>query len=191
MTTRREGWGTRHPAFERVLETVEPVCARNEVWGAKQNLPLRICAYPLPTELPDTIVSSIRCIVRVDDAVVVCSNAGGSHPWPGGRREPGETFVETACREVEEETGWRVDPASLRELGWLHFEHLTPQPDDWPFPHPDFLQVVFTGIAIDRAGDGAWTDTEGWETSSRLVPLERVAAELNDDLAAPFLALLR
>ena len=45
---------------------------------------------------------------------------GLTHAWPGGRRQPGESFAETAAREVEEETGWLVRPGSFRLLGWLH-----------------------------------------------------------------------
>ena len=137
----------------------------------------------------------MRCIVFVDDDIVVCSNRDGiSHPWAGGRRERAETLIETGCREVHEETGWLVDPDSLRPLGWLHFEHLREQPDDHPWPHPDFLQVVYTGRASDREGgpDVDWTDTEGYELSSRRMTVDEAAAAMSGDrLALAFLRLLR
>ena len=103
--------------------------------------------------LPDELVLCVRCIVVVEDDIVVCSNRdGASHIWAGGRREGDETLIATACREVHEETGWLVIPESLRSLGWLHFEHLNEQPNDHPWPHPDFLQVVYTGRVFDRVG---------------------------------------
>ena len=87
-----------------------------------------------------------------------------------------------------------VDPRSLRRLGWLHFEHLREQPVDHPWPHPDFLQVVYAGRASVRDGgaDVEWTDTEGYELSSRRMTLEDAAAAVRQDrLALPFLRMLR
>jgi hypothetical protein len=74
---------------------------------------------------------------------------------------------------VHEETGWLVDPPSLRRLGWLHMELLTPRPPDWPYPYPDFLQVVYVGRASERDADGdqPWPDTEGYELTSCLLSL--------------------
>ncbi len=147
-------------------------------------------------ELPDELVVSVRCLVIVDRQLVMCTNADGIHAWPGGRREPGETFAETARREVYEETGWILEPDSLRPLGWLQIEHLASPPEDYPYAYPDVLQVVFAARARDRDRDcGAhWTDTDGYEASSCLVPLQNVATRLTGDgmsqLARPFLALL-
>lgn len=36
---------------------------------------------------------------------------------PGGKPEPGETPVQAAVREIEEELGVRLDPAGVHELG--------------------------------------------------------------------------
>ncbi len=104
------------------------------------------------------------------------------------------SLVQTACREVHEETGWLVDPKSLRPLGWLHFEHLREQPVDHPWPHPDFLQVVYTGRASDRdrGADVEWTDTEGYELSSQRMTLEDAAKAVRQDrLAVALLRMLR
>jgi 8-oxo-dGTP pyrophosphatase MutT (NUDIX family) len=135
-------------------------------------MPLRISAFAGPAELPSEFVVSVRCIVEVADQLVVCQNADGVwHPWPGGRREPGETYAETARREVHEETGWLLEPESLQDIGWLHFEHLKAQPADHPYPHPDWLQIVYRAAATTRDGDHdtEWTDTEGYEQRSKLV----------------------
>lgn len=137
------------------------------------------------------MITSVRCIVTTDEGVVRCHNRDGTHLWPGGRREEGETFEQTAIREVLEETGWRLDPPSLHHLGWLHFEYLSQRPDDWPFPHPDFVQLVYTAVGVRRAAaaDGEeWSDTDGWEQTSDVVPWNELDA---DALTVPFLELLR
>jgi ADP-ribose pyrophosphatase YjhB (NUDIX family) len=134
-------------------------------------LPLRITAYEGESDLPDDLVLSVRCFVLVGDSLVICTNAdGSSHPWPGGRREPGESIAETARREVHEETGWRLELDSLKALGWLHFERLVDEADP-KYPHPDFLQLVYVGTATarDETQGEAWSDIDGYELSSRLV----------------------
>jgi ADP-ribose pyrophosphatase YjhB (NUDIX family) len=119
----------------------------------------------------DELVTSVRCLVRVGRDVrelLVCTNADGiSHPWPGGRRAVGETLEQTAHREVVEETGWLIEPSSLRQLGWLHHEDLTPRPGGSPYPHPDFLQVVLAGRAHarERCIETPWSDTDGYEAT--------------------------
>jgi len=145
-------------------------------------VPLRISSYVGPEKLPEELVTSVRVIVLVGDKVVVCDNADGfTHAWPGGRREPGETYGETACREVREETGWLLDPASLTPIGWLHLLHLgDPVP---PFPHPDVLQLVLLGNVVERVAE-QWTDSEDYEVSSRLAGLEEAHAAISD--AEPF-----
>jgi ADP-ribose pyrophosphatase YjhB (NUDIX family) len=190
----RPGWGARHPALASTLNALTRAAVVETDWG-HGTMPLRVSAYTRPAELPDELISSVRCLVIVNRHVVVCTNAGGTHPWPGGRREPGETMVETVHREVYEETGWLLEPDSVRHLGFLHFEHLSEQPDDYPYPHPDFLQVVYTGSASEPTGGrDAWTDSQGYEISSDLVSVEDVPAHLTGDpvaqLSRPFLRLL-
>ena len=157
----------------------------------------RIDAYTSATDLPLPFVGSVRCLVLVDDQVVVCTNKdGNSHPWPGGRRDEGETFVETACREIHEETGWLLEPDSLEPIGWLHLEHLKDRPPGNQYEHADFFMVVYAGRAHDRDGgrDNEWTDTEGHEISSVLAAsIDDAIALVADDehISLPFLELLR
>ena len=104
----RPGWGERHPDLARLLAESQPEAMVETAW-ANGTVPLRISAYASPAPLPDELIVSIRCIVRVEDLFVVCTNAeNNSHPWPGGRREQGETHLATASREVLEETGWII-----------------------------------------------------------------------------------
>ncbi|GLY02076.1 NUDIX domain-containing protein [Actinoplanes sp. NBRC 101535] len=54
--------------------------------------------------------------VHVRDRRVLVVRASGSDAFylPGGKPEPGETHAEAAAREVREEVGIHVDPATLR-----------------------------------------------------------------------------
>jgi ADP-ribose pyrophosphatase YjhB (NUDIX family) len=180
----------RDPGLLALLARSTPACEAVDVVWAR---PLRLTSYigAEVDDVPDALVTSIRVLVRVGDDVVVCTNVdGSSHPWPGGRREPGETYTETACREVHEETGWILDPSSLEPLGWLHVHNLGDELP--PYPHPDVVHLVYTGRAEDRAAED-WTDTEGQEISSRLLSLDEAltVSAAGDPLSVPFVELLR
>jgi 8-oxo-dGTP pyrophosphatase MutT (NUDIX family) len=185
----RLGYGRRHPEVQRFLEVTEPLHVEDA--ARPGGVPMVARAFAPAPPLPDVVVSSVRCIVRVDGYVVVCHNADGvRHVWPGGGREPGETFEDTACREVHEETGWLVDRASLRQIGWLHLEAVGEVPPAHPFPHPDAFHAVLVGEARARAG-AHWTDTEGYELSSELVLAAQARNFLHrDPLSARFLDLV-
>lgn len=159
----RPGYGTRHPAMTRLLSEHQPSATATAVWG-DGTLPLRVSAYLGPAELPDDLVTSVRCITRVKDFIVLCESADSSwSAWPGGRRNPGETFEDTACREVHEETGWRLDRRSIECVGWLHVEHQLTPPADYPYPYPDFLQLVMTSNAMtfDASRGESWRVVAG------------------------------
>ena len=182
----RPGFGERHPGFVELLATLTPAVEDDVVWGRTK---LRSAAYPGAPDPPLDVVMSVRVLVQVDDRIVVCTNANGHcHPLPGGRREPGETIAETAVREVHEETGWHLDPSTLRPLGWLHFRLLEPVDPAWAhYPHPDMVHLVLTGTVTGRAAED-WTDTEGFEVSSQLLPLaEALEATAGEPHARPFL----
>ena len=131
-----------HPGLAAAMSVAGPVAAQEIAWAGGE-MPLRVCAYLTTPVLPLELVSSVRCIVWVGDRLVFCENEDGSHPWPGGRRLEGESYADTAAREVHEETGWRIDRASLRQLGWLRLTHRGPKPPANTGPFPDFLQLIF------------------------------------------------
>jgi hypothetical protein len=185
----RPGFGERHPVLATILAAHTPVESREVAWLGGE-VPLRVSAYHTNVDLPDELITSVRCIVRVGDSVVCCENGDARHPWPGGRREPGESYMDTAVREVHEETGWVVEPAGARYVGWLHLEHLAPRREGYVYPYPDFLQLILCARAERRTGgaDADWSDTEGYEGSSRLLGVdEAVDWTSPDQVATTFL----
>lgn len=176
-----------HPGVVAAMEAGEAVAVHEVTW-AQGTMPLRVSGYLTTPELPLELVTSVRGIVHVrgDDGVeriVVCENADGRHPWPGGRRLAGESFADTVVREVHEETGWRVDADSLRPLGWLHLAHLGPEPAANQGPYPEFVQLVFTVTASTRdvAPDADWEDADGYELASSLQTLKDARRLMADD----------
>jgi ADP-ribose pyrophosphatase YjhB (NUDIX family) len=136
-------------------------------WG---ELRFRVASY-LGEHLPPLeLISSVRAVVLRDDGVLVVRDPEAVHILPGGRREPGETMLETLRREVLEETGWSMDEPAL--LGVRHFHHLQPEPAGYAHPYPDFFQAVYTAEA-----DGfhpARREADGYELGSGFRPLAAV-----------------
>lgn len=85
-----------------------------------------------------------------------------------------------------EETGWRLDIDSLEQVGWLHFGSGPLTDPEIPWPHPDIFHVLFVGTASAWEAED-WTDTEGYELSSGLVPVDNVLDTITPDaVALPF-----
>jgi 8-oxo-dGTP pyrophosphatase MutT (NUDIX family) len=133
---------------------------------------LRVRTY-LTTKLPPLdLVSSVRALILKGDQILVVRDPIGVHILPGGRREPGETLLQTLEREVLEETGWTIRDARL--IGLAHFQHLTPKPDDYRYPYPDFLHLVYVATA-DRY-DPTQREADGYELEAGFQPLPTVEA---------------
>ncbi|MEQ4208422.1 NUDIX domain-containing protein [Actinopolymorpha sp. B9G3] len=177
-----QGSTGRHPELLDVLARHRPAATHREVWGAG-TLPLEFSAYLTTARVPDELVTSVRCIVTAPGGIVVCENRREQHVLPGGRLESGETMTEAVVREIAEETAWQLDPQTLTYLGFVHLAHLGPRPDGYAYPYPDGVQLIFGGTARSRSVgvDAAWTDTEGWELASRVVP----PAELDESVLSP------
>jgi ADP-ribose pyrophosphatase YjhB (NUDIX family) len=185
----RPGYGLPHPELVALLGGLTPAATSDLVWPG--GVRLRAAAYPAAAARPESPVTSVRCIVRVEDRVVLCHAPDEDHVWPGGRREPGETYEQTARREVHEETGWLLAPDPPALLGFLHLRREDAPPPDHPYPHPDFLQVIYTARADRHADEGsAWTDLAGWEVSHDLLTPADLEAAAITAVQRAFLAVL-
>lgn len=128
------------------LARYHPRAKGTTVWGDGM-IHLQVASF-LTDDLPPTeYVTSVRAVVFRDDSVLAFRDQHGVHVLPGGRRERVEALEETLRRELLEETGWRI--AQVSQLGCTHFHHLTPEPRDYPYPYPDFLQIVYLVEAVE------------------------------------------
>ena len=143
------------------LASGAPLSEESASWLDGQ-IQLRIRGYLTGWMPPLDAITSARCLVFRNDAVLVQRDQHSTHILPGGRREPGESPLETVRREVLEETGWRLADPVL--LGFGHFRHLTPKPPGYAYPYPDFVQVVYVADAVDFV-PGARLD-DGYEVES-------------------------
>jgi 8-oxo-dGTP diphosphatase len=83
---------------------------------------------------------------------------------PGGKREPGESAVDAAVREVSEEVGLVVDPADLEHRGTL----------DYRFPYrPSWSQISDVFVCRRWAGEPSGSD----ELVADWVPVDRMPYE--------------
>ena len=162
---------------ERTLEllqrstklAVEKLAVEAVQWGSIQLLMTSYLGRTLP---PLDSITSVRVIVMRENEILVVRDPESVHILPGGRREAGETLLQTLQREMLEETGWTIQNISL--LGFKHFHHLTPEPEDYPYPYPDFFQAIYRAYAntfIENA-----RDKDGYELEVMYLPIDVVAS---------------
>ncbi len=88
-------------------------------------------ARPRSTGGPARIAAGLILLYPIDGEAVVpltlraegLARHAGQISLPGGASDPGETIVQTALREAQEEIG--IDPATLRVIGELTPLHIT------------------------------------------------------------------
>lgn len=100
---------------------------------------------------------------------------------PSGKADKGESVTAAAARELHEETGLAVDPASLRIAGIIHGAHGVEAPNG-------FLTVIFAA----RKWDGEPVNAEP-RKHARVAwfPSSEIPAELVPDRREALLAYLR
>ena len=152
------------------LESMMPVAHGEAIW-AGGTMPLRLTYYVGTVRPPAGYVSSVRCLLLKDARVMIVRSTDGTHHLlPGGRREDGESLLETLRRELLEETGCTA--SAVRQLGVVHFHHLRETPAGYEYPHPDFLWLVFCAQAGEQM---AQPGVDDWEAEVFFRPADDVA----------------
>lgn len=64
--------------------------------------------------------SARAIIIKAGKLAAIYSQRNGFYKIPGGGIEPGEDSISAMIREVKEEIGYTVIPASVREFGYVH-----------------------------------------------------------------------
>jgi 8-oxo-dGTP pyrophosphatase MutT (NUDIX family) len=158
------------PALNTFLARYTALIAEDDLWrwdGVPT--PLWRTTYLTAEEPPLAAVTSVRAIVfRGEEVLVVREPGGAYYVVPGGRREPGETIEATLRREVVEETGWSLD--AIEPLAVTHYRHSGPCPPGYPYPYPDFAQIIFLAEATSFDPDGRIPDE--WVAESGFYPAE-------------------
>lgn len=150
-----------------------PDAEESAMWGDGR-LSLRIASYLSDRRPASDDVTSVRCVLlHKDDVLVVHSTDGTCHILPGGRCESNESVEETLHREVLEETGWMIKEMAF--IGFMHFHHLSPKPEGYSYPYPDFFQLVYVAQADTHQPHhrvpGDWERHSGFQPYNELEAL--------------------
>ena len=160
-----------HTELETFLATHDVVATESASWRGGQ-MQLTINLYMTTDPPPDNLVTSARALIVTDDQVLVMTNPAGEHILPGGRREDGEPPLVTLQREVLEETGLAIPDGP--QLAVLHYHHETPKPAIYPYPYPDFLNLVYL-IQLPAVTEVVVSDT--YELEGAFVPVAELTAD--------------
>lgn len=156
------------PRLAALLSELTPIGTQRETWPGE--VVLEITGYLTERLPPLDLVSGVRAILRNGDAVLAFDEPEGTHILPGGRIEDGESPADALVRELREECACSIS-GEPRLVGFLRFRHVTPRPDGYRYPYPEFLQLVYVAETRDDPMEGG---DEPLVRRPRFVPLSEV-----------------
>lgn len=107
-------------------------------------------------DLPEIRRAAVRGIVQREGKLLLNESRFGELKLPGGGQEDGEGDRETLLREVREETGYAVDPGSLRPFGYIEEKRRSlREPTIWH----QLSRIYFCRVAGEQ-GECALTESE-------------------------------
>ncbi len=152
--------------LEMFLAGRTPFAFETATWDT---LDLEIRYYASEELPPDHLTTSVRAVVLSSEHVLVIREpTGDEHIAPGGRRRAGESLEDTLRREVLEETCWTVGDLSILAVG--HFHITSAVPEDYPYPSPDFVQLVYLTTALEFHDER--TIEDDWVAGCELLPVD-------------------
>jgi len=157
------------PMLKEFLADRMPLSFETATWGT---IDLQIRHYASNELPPDHLVTSVRAVVLSSGSVLVIREpTGDEHIVPGGRRKAGESLEDTVRREVLEETCWTVADLSILAVGHFHITGVVPE--DYPYPSPDFLQLIYLTKTLELQDERAIEDD--WVAGCEMVPVDSVS----------------
>lgn len=159
--------------------TPEGTAMREPTLHERQHWPeVQVWASYTESLPPEDLVQSVH-VVAVDPAgrICVCEDDRGSVFLPGGTREPGESTVDCAVRELREEAGLTITGGLL----WFG-AHLADGYKATPYrPHLPHPRKAWLWGVCDAVQDGPPTNPAGAEqvTAVRMLPVAAAKAVLS------------
>ena len=152
--------------LELFLAGRTPLAFETATW---ETLDLEISYYASDELPPDHLITSVRAVVLTSEHVLVIREpTGDEHIVPGGRRRVGESLEDALRREVLEETCWTVADLSILAVG--HFHITSDVPEDYPYPSPDFLQLIYLTTPLEFQDQR--TIEDDWVAGCEMLPLD-------------------
>ncbi|MDF1658098.1 MAG: 8-oxo-dGTP diphosphatase [Verrucomicrobiales bacterium] len=119
-----------------------------------------VAPKPFPESWTPNMVANLVFLTRGNEVLLIHKKTGlgaGKINGPGGKLEAGETALESAIREVEEEL--HITPKALEEMGVLHF---------------DFVDGLKLHCTVFRGSGFKGTPTETREAKPEWFPIEHL-----------------